>query len=149
MIETEAQEVASAECTDPPEKRRRQETKGLMSLLEDVIDIRVEDETTSMDGKAKNEIQKYLCLDATADNPLKSWLENNKHFPLLGRVAKKYLCTSATSVPSERAFSVAGYIVNEKRACLLPENVNMLVFLSEILISLRFFCIVLSYNVSY
>ena len=32
-------------------------------------------------------------------------------------------------MPSERAFSVAGHVVNEKRACLLPENVNMLVFL--------------------
>ena len=42
-------------------------------------------------------------------------------------------CIPATSVPSERAFSIAGHIVNEKRACLLPETVNMMVFLGEIL----------------
>jgi len=32
------------------------------------------------------------------------------------------------SVPCERAFSIAGHIVTEKRGCLLPQNVNMLVF---------------------
>lgn len=37
----------------------------------------------------------------------------------------------ATSVPSERVLSAAGHIVNQKRACLLPENVRMLVFLAE------------------
>ena len=42
-----------------------------------------------------------------------------------------YLAIPATSIPSERAFSAAGHIVNKKRACLHPSSVNMLVFLSE------------------
>ena len=45
-------------------------------------------------------------------------------------MAKKYLCIPTTSVPSERAFSIAGYIVNEKGSFLLPENVDTLVFLA-------------------
>ena len=47
------------------------------------------------------------------------------------KMARKYLDLPATSTPSERVFSIAGSIVNKKRACLLPENVNMLVFLYE------------------
>ena len=133
IIEIEAQEIASTtqQANEPPEKRRCQEKKDLMSLLEDVVDVSAEDTTLYGEGEAKKEIQKYMFLDATTDNPLKWWLENEKHFPLLARIARKYLCILATSVPSERAFSVAGYVVNEKRACLLPENVNMLVFLAE------------------
>ena len=44
---------------------------------------------------------------------------------------KEYLAIPATSVPAELAFSVAGHIVNQKRSCLLAENVNKLVFLAE------------------
>ena len=46
-------------------------------------------------------------------------------------LARKYLCVCGTSVPSEQLFSQAGYIVNELRTHLSPENVNMLVFLAK------------------
>ena len=45
--------------------------------------------------------------------------------------AKKLLCIPATSTPSERLFSTAGYVINSKRACLDADNVNMLCFLAE------------------
>ena len=44
------------------------------------------------------------------------------------KTARKYLALPATSAPSEYAFSNAGTVVNKKQACLLPENVSMLVF---------------------
>ena len=54
-----------------------------------------------------------------------------KHLPILARLASKYLCACATSVPLERVFSKAGYIANHFRARLSAENVNKLVFLSN------------------
>ena len=40
-----------------------------------------------------------------------------------------YLAVPATSTPSERAFSVAGCVVNKKHARILPENVNILILI--------------------
>lgn len=60
------------------------------------------------------------------------WLEHNKHFPVLGKLAKKYLSITATSVPSKRLFSKAGELVSRKRSRLKPKNVdNVNVSLSD------------------
>ena len=123
---------------DPPTKKSKQEKKGLMSLLEDVIKSPIDKSATSPSSNPANtmaeikmEMNNYLCLEIlSSENPLQWWHHHKRHFPHLSLMAKKYLCIPATSVPSERAFSVAGYIVNEKRSCLLPENVNILVFLA-------------------
>ena len=46
-------------------------------------------------------------------------------------LAKKFLCITATSVPSERLFSAAGNLVAEKRSRLTSENIDKLIFLYE------------------
>lgn len=54
------------------------------------------------------ELQAYLQshnLDSEGD-PLKWWKENEKVYPRLSKVGKKYWCIPATSSPSERAFSI-------------------------------------------
>jgi len=116
---------------DPPVKRK----KGLVSWLEDVIQSAPSDSTASDSTQKKedikNEISNYICLGVkSSENPLQRWLDHGRHFPILSRIAKKYLCIPATSVPSERAFSVAECIVNEKWSYLLLESVNSLVFLA-------------------
>ena len=114
--------------TEPPEKKK----KGtLMALLEDVIEPDTSVEDDSQLGSSK-EVEKYICIDICSDHrPLLWWNLYEKEFPTLSKIARTYLCIPATSVPSERAFSTAGHIVNSKRACLLPENVDMLVFLAH------------------
>ena len=54
-----------------------------------------------------------------------------KKYSILSSLAKKYLSIPATSVSSERCFSTAGNIVTAKRSCLLPKNVDMLIFLYQ------------------
>ena len=63
--------------------------------------------------------------------PLQWWMQNEKRFPKVAAVAKRYLCAPATSVPSERVFSAAGNIITKKRCSLLSENVNCLIFLNK------------------
>lgn len=79
------------------------------------------------------EMDKYRnggCIDLKCC-PLKWWKENEKQYPLLSTLAKAFLSIPATSVPSERVFSTAGDIVSAQRSQLLPENVDVLVFLKK------------------
>ena len=82
-----------------------------------------------MDG----DLQKYL-----GDEPLEIdgyilawWKDNQRRLPTLSKVARKFLCIPATSVPSERLFSKAGLIITTKRASLDTETASMLCFLAE------------------
>ena len=65
------------------------------------------------------------------DDPLLWWKQNTYNYPLLSALAAQVLVGQATSVPAERAFSLAGNTVTAKRNRLDPENVNMLMFLNK------------------
>ena len=65
------------------------------------------------------------------NKPLEWWHENSNCYRGLSKLAEKYLCIMATSVPSERLFSKAGKLVSHKRSCLKPKNVDMLLFLNH------------------
>lgn len=64
-------------------------------------------------------------------DPYEWWKFKKDKYPSIALLARRYLCIPATSVSSERCFSTAGNIVTKKRASLLPENVNLLVFLYQ------------------
>ncbi|XP_035984201.1 zinc finger BED domain-containing protein 1-like isoform X1 [Fundulus heteroclitus] len=88
----------------------------------------------SQSSRASIELELSMYLqtpgpDSEAD-PLVWWKQHELNFPLVARLAKKYLCIPATSSSSERAFSVSGNIVTCKRSCLKPNTVDQLVFLA-------------------
>lgn len=63
--------------------------------------------------------------------PLEWWAAHAGAYGQLSFLARKYLATPATSVPCERLFSLAGNIIQKKRAALQSDNVNKLVCLSN------------------
>ena len=133
--ETTSTQSTEAEEAEPAVKRPRGDTGEhvLLEFLKDVVQPDSDGhEDISAKEKAHIEVSKYMYIgeDATSDNPLTWWSRNSTRFPKVSRLAKKYLCLPATSVPSERAFSTAGHIASARRSCLLPETVSMLVFLS-------------------
>lgn len=87
----------------------------------------------SVSDRVKREVDMYLQyprLDID-ESPLKWWQLECNRMPLLSVAAGKYLCVCATSVTSERVFSVGGQLVNSRRSRLNPEKVNNLIFLAK------------------
>ncbi|CAG9788197.1 unnamed protein product [Diatraea saccharalis] len=70
-------------------------------------------------------------LDRKCD-PLQFWNDKKCLFPRLSKIAQKYLCIPASSVPSERLFSKAGILCNDRRNRLAPKKVDQILFLNSI-----------------
>ena len=121
----------SDEDSSPPTSKR-EKTHPLQELLGSKFQLNSSSPcaTTTVSNKdvilfelARYNTEKPALL---TDNPLTWWKEKHANLSLL---ARKYLGILATSVPSERLFSVAGLVVNNKRASVQPINVEKLVFL--------------------
>jgi hypothetical protein len=79
------------------------------------------------------EVSKYLgihCADQSV-NILSWWRENEVTYPLLAKVARDYLSSSATGVASERTFSIGGLTISKTRARLHPQTVRELLTLKS------------------
>ena len=94
--------------------------------------------TPSLTEKAKKELQTYRSFPAilTSVDPLLWWWQKSDQIPMLASLAKKYLCVQASSTRSERVFSIAGDTISMQRAWLLPDIVDMLVFLKKELLKI-------------
>ena len=93
--------------------------------------------TQTLGYRVKLEMQNYLACrlpkfgkgQKVKFNPIAWWKANQNTYPLLSKAVRYYLNIPASSAPSERIFSLASNTVTKKRARLLPDNVNMLIFL--------------------
>jgi hypothetical protein len=81
-----------------------------------------------------NELNEYLLKEPVLgirEDPLKWWRDNRSRYPVLERLARKYLCIQATSVPTERVWSTAGNVLTARRSSLHPLNLECLVLIHE------------------
>ena len=83
----------------------------------------------------KNEIQHYLNLPELPAlkeyGPFAWWATNKAQYPILHKIAIKYLSIPATSVPSERLFSDANNLVTSQRTRLDSSIINKIMFLKR------------------
>jgi hypothetical protein len=64
-------------------------------------------------------------------DPFEWWYENQKRFPTLYKIARKYLSIPVTSVLSKRLFSDTGNQISAERNRLKPSTVNELLFIKR------------------
>ena len=99
--------------------------------LQDIICTEVSCKPTG--DMAKQEVIRYInSHHKDAQLPVLDWWRANGHFyPRISSITKKVLAIPASSVSSERVFSLAGMVVDKKRAKLNPNHVNTLIFLGK------------------
>jgi len=83
------------------------------------------------DGEEGDEFASYAREPSAGSNPLDWWKINEKRFPTIAILARKYLSVQASNAAAERVFSTCGNVLNKKRSRLGPEYVNDLVFLNN------------------
>lgn len=80
-----------------------------------------------------SQVSQYMAESVLqrSSNPLAYWQVNEARFPALAKAARAYLCSPCTSVDSERLFSTAANIIDEKRSRLTPRNAEMLIMIKR------------------
>lgn len=124
-METQDSVVVIDEALPPTKKGR------VSALLGDLFkDDGAHPTTRTAEEISRAEVQRY-CAEDKLDldkNPLEWWKQRKIQFPYLIQLIREIFCITATSCPSERLFSAAGNLITQKRNCLLPQNVNRMLF---------------------
>ncbi|XP_062615878.1 E3 SUMO-protein ligase ZBED1-like [Saccostrea cucullata] len=132
MLQSEPEEIESESQTDEPQIKKLK-SADTEDWLADIVCTRESQPNPEL--ALENEIQRYLgCKILEKDQGLtvlKWWQSHEQFYPRLMNTAKKYLCVPASSVSSERVFSLCGNIVKKKRCRLSTNNIDMLVFLNR------------------
>ena len=126
--EVEHRQFCESTGAQPPKKKKKTALNILFN--DDDNDIPTGQSLTNRE-KVETELLWYSheeTLDLECD-PLEWWKVKSATYPNLSAQVQRMWSLPASSVRSEEIFSTAGNILTLKRNRLLPEHVNMLVFL--------------------
>ncbi|XP_051969010.1 uncharacterized protein LOC127633764 isoform X3 [Xyrauchen texanus] len=109
----------------------KSKTSVLWDSGEENVKMEIMRETQPEHSKYETEelVQKYWKIKDTSMKPLEFW-RNKDEFEKLATFARKYLTVVSTAIPMERVYQLKESQIVNRRNCLEPENVNMIVFLN-------------------
>ncbi|KAL5246363.1 hypothetical protein ACI65C_013771 [Semiaphis heraclei] len=83
--------------------------------------------------KYKKELENYRAesFDIGDDDILDFWSKQVLRYPYLSKLARQILAIPSSSASSERSFSVAGRVIEERRSCLDGSTVDAILFLNN------------------
>jgi hypothetical protein len=127
MLEELGSLFAEASLEHPPavfEGDVEQRSSSDVDMLWEYFDKKVahSTSTSSPTTKAIMMVKQYLSMPniPRTSNPLVFWLENKNLLQELYKMHLKYLCASATSVPSERSSQIQEGIGFHQRTLIIP-----------------------------
>ncbi|XP_046685293.1 E3 SUMO-protein ligase ZBED1-like [Homalodisca vitripennis] len=129
-LQPESRQPHTQSLPPQPEPRQSEEDNLWETFEKKVAELTTFQTPTSSATILINQYIELPYLDRKA-NPLQFWEERKHIFPSLYKLAQMYLCIPATSVSSERLFSKAGMVANERRNRLLPKKLDSILFLNS------------------
>lgn len=113
----------------PPLTKQQKKAKEFKNKLFQIDTSNIRQDTLHV--RVGREVDRYMTepQEGPDTDPLEWWKSRQNSYPLLTKTFRHYFNIPATSVPSERAFSLCSNVITKKRASLLPENVNVITFL--------------------
>ncbi|XP_060764433.1 zinc finger BED domain-containing protein 4-like [Neoarius graeffei] len=117
---------------EPKEKKTKTTTddNNNVSLLTMYEEILQENNTKELNQSKTDQQIKASLSEPTiprSESPMDYWRSNKARFPELASLARKYLSAPCTSIDSERLFSAAANVIDEKRNRLGCDKAEMLV----------------------
>ena len=127
-------EVEDCQIEEPASKRSATDSRPIARgsvwgcLNEILMDDTLNDDTNV---SSESEVEQYLAVPIInfKRNPFEWWEINQKQYPVLAKLGKKYLSAPPTSVNSERVFSGAGLLYTDHRCRLQPELAEKLLLI--------------------
>ncbi|XP_051571231.1 zinc finger BED domain-containing protein 4-like [Myxocyprinus asiaticus] len=133
VLKTTSETTAS----EPADKTPRMEalgtsTSSLGSIFDEILEESQVLPVPKITTSAQIQVETYLSEAniPRSDNPLLYWKVNQPRLSSLAAMATKFICAPCTSVESERLFSTASNVVDE-RSRLTSETTEILIFLKK------------------
>lgn len=139
MKEESSQQTTTSEAADPASKTPRMSTEpsSTSSCFKGLYEEFLQEHDAEQGGTSSTathiQIETYLAERTIqrTESPFEYWGKNKERLPSLATTALKFLSAPSTSVDSERLFSTASNILDEKRNRLSGDNVETLIFLKK------------------
>ncbi|XP_054723807.1 zinc finger BED domain-containing protein 4-like [Uloborus diversus] len=141
-LETEVSPTTTAASTEKSNSVRKEPCNSLEKSMANMLDS--DDDDGELDDQISDAKANFLAEYAREkrlsrdQDPLKYWQINSKRLVDLSRIARTYLSSPATSVPSEQFFSGAGIVYDPHWNRLLGDKAAKLLFLKYNLPLLNF-----------
>lgn len=113
------------QCHHPPPEKRVRVSADTLSDVEDSSDEA---------PQYQDEVAAYIDHKTPKDDhfDILSWWQDHAHlFPNIAQIARSILAIPASSAASERDFSCAGYVIQERRSQLKPSTVDDVLFFTQ------------------